>query len=150
MSNTRFYRIWKAIKTRCNNPNAPFYYLYGGRGIKVEWGSFEDFYKDMFKSYEIHVKEFSEKNTSIDRINSNGNYCKTNCHWATARQQSINTSQNRRLILNGKNKTLIEWSEEMGISRKVIHGRLDRLGWSIQKTLTTPTGKLGTNQFTNV
>jgi hypothetical protein len=44
----------------------------------------------MWESYEIHVKEYWEKNTTIDRINPNLNYCKENCRWATWKEQSLN------------------------------------------------------------
>ena len=38
-SKTRLYRIWKVMRTRCNNKNIPQYKNYGGRGITVceEW-----------------------------------------------------------------------------------------------------------------
>jgi len=92
-SNSRFYSIWRAMKVRCSNENHIAYKNYGGRGIKVcdRWfTSFENFEADMFESYEQHVKEFSEKQTSIDRVNPNGNYEPRNCRWATNLEQSKN------------------------------------------------------------
>ena len=149
MCGTKFYRTFYGMKNRCNNPNVSSYKYYGERGIKFLWDSYEDFVLDMYESYKIHVKEFGEKNTTIERINNDGNYCRENCKWATVKEQNLNTSQNRRLILNGEEKTISEWSEALGISRMLICGRIDRLGWSIEKTLKTPVGKLGTNQFSN-
>ena len=35
----------------------------------------------MGDSFNEHIKEFGEKDTSIDRINVSGNYCKDNCKW---------------------------------------------------------------------
>jgi len=32
---TRTYRIWKAMRNRCNNPQGPAYHRYGGRGLHV-------------------------------------------------------------------------------------------------------------------
>jgi hypothetical protein len=41
------YKIWIAIRARCNNPNDQSYYNYGGRGVRIcqEWDeNFKPFY----------------------------------------------------------------------------------------------------------
>ena len=93
--NKHFYDKWKGIQVRINNPNSKDYKDYGGRGIKCEWEYFVDFYDDMYESYLKHVEEFSEKETTIDRINVNGNYCKENCRWATPKEQAGNKRTNK-------------------------------------------------------
>lgn len=90
---TRFYNIWRRIKDRCNNQNNIDYNRYGERGIKVcdSWDSnFENFRDDMYESYISHSEANGEQNTSIDRIDTDGNYCKKNCRWATPQEQRIN------------------------------------------------------------
>ena len=100
MSNTRIYHIWDSIKQRCTNSNSKNYSRYGGRGIKLcdQWLSFEGFYKDNGESYNKHVEEFGEKNTSIDRIDPNGNYEPGNVRWATNKEQSRNRTNTSKTV----------------------------------------------------
>ena len=53
------------------------------RWIKCEWGTFEDFYKDMWPTYQEWL--------SIERVNNNWNYCRENCIWAGIDVQNNNT-----------------------------------------------------------
>ena len=123
MSGTRFNKIYKSINKRCKNPQDPAYPNYGGRGIKNEWLTFEQFRNDMLESYESHIKEHGVMNTSIDRIDNNGGYNKVNCRWATRLEQNNNTRANRYLELNGKKMSMANWSRELGISYYVIKHR---------------------------
>lgn len=88
-SYTNIYWIWDQMKRRCNETKNKKYKSYGERGIKVcdEWLSFDQFYKDMGERPE---------GMSLDRIDNDGNYCKENCHWATAKQQANNTRRNKK------------------------------------------------------
>lgn len=84
---------YRNMINRCYNKKTKGYKYYGERGIKVcdSWLlNFEYFFKDMgFRPSDKH---------SIDRIDVNGNYEKSNCRWATKKEQI----KNRRPT---KNKT---------------------------------------------
>lgn len=147
---TRIYRIWQNMKNRCRNKNIWQYKYYGGRGITYceRWEDFLNFKEDMYKSYLEHVKQYGEKNTSLDRIDVNGNYCKENCRWATNEEQANNTNQNHYITYNGETHTLKEWSEIVGIDYSTLKKRIYLHKWDDIKALTTKVknnGKKGNN-----
>jgi len=76
MSNKRIYTIWLGMIARCHNPNNPKRKYYGGRDILVclAWrNSFTAFLNDMGQP--------SSERHQIDRIDNDGGYDKSNCHW---------------------------------------------------------------------
>lgn len=85
MSNTRFHNSWKEMVRRCTDKNSISFANYGGRGIKVcpEWSDFENFKRDMYASFREHSEAYGEKNTTLDRVDSDKDYCLSNCRWAT-------------------------------------------------------------------
>src|SRR3990167_8617060 len=108
---TRFYNIYFSIFSRCNNPNNKSFPHYGGRGIKNLWSSFEQFRDDMHESYCKHISKYGEKNTTIDRVNNNGNYSKENCRWATLIEQARNKRSSINITYLGETRCLKEWSK---------------------------------------
>lgn len=127
------YRVWSDMKSRCMNKNDKSYERYGGRGISVceEWMQFKNFEKDMLSTYKHGL--------TIERIDNNGNYNKSNCRWATLQEQAQNTRNIERafrITFNGKTKTIREWAEIIGIKRRTLSMRIFGYKWSIQKALT--------------
>mgnify|MGYP006923378127 CR=1 FL=1 len=137
-SKTRLYHIWKNMRQRCGNPNKPDYKYYGGRGITIDerW--------DDFSSFEKWAVENGYQDTlTIDRIDTNGNYCPENCRWVTMTEQARNMSRNRIITYKGEQRCLSEWAEILGINVKVLGHRLNAYGWSVERAFTTPVRVVG-------
>ena len=87
------------MKARCENPKNKDFKHYGARGIKVLWKSQQEFVDDMYPSFLLHVEEFGSYNTTLERINGDGNYEKGNCKWATWSEQIANRDLDRNKVL---------------------------------------------------
>lgn len=115
----RVYNSWMAMKRRCNTPGYNCYRLYGGRGITYDprWEKFENFLADMGEP---------PTGTSLDRINNNGNYCKENCRWSTAKEQSANTRSVKRFMFNGEEVTIRMLCDKYGLKYTSLYGKIWR------------------------
>lgn len=131
MSHTREYGIWCAMLTRCHNRNGQDYMMYGGRGIVVceRWQTFINFYADM--------GTIPEGKSSIDRVDSNGNYEHGNCRWSTPLEQGGNTRRVRKIEYRGKTQGLSAWCRELGLNYRTTLFRVAN-GWSIEDAFTAP------------
>lgn len=136
LSKTREYSIWLAMMQRCNNANHKDYKHYGGRGLKVspELTSFPVFYEHLGQAPDGHT---------LDRIDVNKGYELGNVRWASRKVQSRNKRNNRALTYGDKSMCVADWVDETGLSSSLIINRIEYLGWSVEKALSTPPQKRG-------
>lgn len=122
MSRASEHAIWSMIIQRCCNPKQKAFPRYGGRGILIcdKWkNDFQQFYKDMGPR--------PSKGHSIDRIDNNKNYEPSNCRWATAKEQSVNSSIPKLVTFNGKTQNLSEWARELKVDLSRLCKRIKKL-----------------------
>lgn len=128
---SKLYKVWSSMKSRCNNETSQAYQHYGGRNIHVceEWdNSFEAFRTWAFNNgYRVGL--------SIDRIDVNGDYCPDNCRWTDYVTQANNTTRTRYVTYNGETHTVSEWSEITGINYNTLVGRLFHYHWPVEDAL---------------
>ena len=137
---TRIGRIYHNMKTRCYNQNYDRYQYYGGKGVKIcdEWlNSYDE-----FESWALSHGYTDDM--TIDRIDTNGDYSPLNCRWVSRKVQANNRTSNHMIELNGRVQTLIQWAEEYGLLPETVYTRINTLGWSPEKALTTPIDKTWT------
>jgi hypothetical protein len=77
------YHSWRGMKDRLNPANKDAHH-YHGRGIKIDprWLDYDNFVKDM--------GEPPHEGMTLDRIDNDGDYTKSNCRWATKKEQTDN------------------------------------------------------------
>ena len=133
LTQTREYQVWSGMIARCENPKHKGFPRYGGRGIKVcrRWRrSFVAFMADMGKPP-------TDKH-QVDRRNNDKGYCPSNCRWVLNVENSRNRPSAHKITFQGRERPLNEWAEILGYQPKTIYNRIFKLGWSIEKALTTP------------
>lgn len=132
-SRTVEYGVWHSMIQRCTNPNNTGYANYGDRGIRVckRWLQFAHFISDMGQRPKASL--------TLERVDNNGNYCPSNCVWASRLQQTQNRRRSANSLLGlykhqGKSLTLSDWAKCSGIKLRTIQDRI-RKCWPISSAL---------------
>lgn len=86
---SRLYNVWSNMKSRCDNVTSKSYKDYGGRGITYDprWGKYEFFVEDVAEGY--------SDDKTLERVDVNKGYSKSNCIWITKGQQARNKTRYR-------------------------------------------------------
>ena len=130
---TRLLNIHSLMLARCLNPKSTSYKYYGAKGITVceEW-------KNDYNTFKMWALQNGYSDSlSLDRIDSDGDYCPENCRWVTNYTQNNNKKNIKKYSFNGEEHSLSEWARKLGTTRDTLRSRIKK-GWSIEKTLSTP------------
>ena len=125
LTDTPTYLKWKSMRRRVQQPEAAGNACYANVTICRRWARFETFLKDMGEA---------PAGYSLDRINNNKGYSPSNCRWVPLSEQARNT---RRLRKVGDTH-VSEAARRMGLDPDVVFDRINKLGWDMQRALTTP------------
>ena len=133
-SNSGVYGSYKAMLSRCYNPDNTMYHRYGGRGITVcdRWlgpHGPANFWADM--------GDKPSTKHSIERIDNDLGYSPENCRWATRKEQSDNTCRTKHVTAQGVTRNQMEWDRVLGNGLNVVGDRIRR-GWSHEAAITKP------------
>lgn len=111
MRNSTTYSSWANMKTRCTNTDHKSFKHYGERGIAYDtrWESFELFLEDM---------GVCPDGLTLERIDVNGDYVKSNCKWDI---RSVQSHNRRKLPC----RSVETYSDMIGVSWNI-----KRLMWS--------------------
>lgn len=125
------YRSWQMMKNRCLNPKAIDYVYYGSRGISIQpsWLNYDQFLADMGER---------PSGLTLERLNTDGDYTKLNCIWASRLAQSRNRAYVQPIALGDKTLYAWEWAEQLNLTLHGFHSRLHlyRKGrWPLDKVL---------------
>lgn len=113
MTGTPIHNTWRSIRFTLKGKKA---------GCCDEWGDFTAFYVDMEDSY--------FDGSLLRRLDRTKPYSKDNCKWATPEELANSQKNTIRIKYNGKEQTMREWSNELGVTYmgiKLRHARYPEL-----------------------
>jgi hypothetical protein len=127
------YAAWVGMVYRCETKTSQSYKDYGGRGVKV--------CKRWLSSYESFLSDVGRRPSrfhSLGRVDNDKGYFPKNVKWATRKEQERNKRSSRRVTINGVTKCLVEWVNDLKLTRALVESRIYLMGWSPKKALLTP------------
>lgn len=115
--NKRLKQIFNGMMQRCYNSNDVHYGLYGQKGVKIcdDWIN----NPSLFEAWSI--KNGYDDSLTIDRINSNKDYCPNNCRWISLVDNAKYKTTTRLIEVNGEYHTGREWSTIIGYNINLIN-----------------------------
>jgi hypothetical protein len=82
-SGTSLYAVYCQIVQRCCNAHNKDFWAYGGRGIRIcrRW-------RNSYAAFRSDMGPRPSPEHTVDRRDSDGDYCPDNCRWATPTEQA--------------------------------------------------------------
>lgn len=123
IKNKRIRSIFYGMIRRCYKKEDRAYKWYGEKGIKI---------CDKWKNNPEEFEKWSIENgyndeLTIDRIDSNGDYCPENCRWITLSENDYYANSNF-IEVDGVSKSGREWSRFLGLDKNYINKKIREKG----------------------
>lgn len=127
------YNSWRGMRDRCRSVRRADAHCYALKGITADkrFDSVVDF-------ADWALSNGYRPGLTLDRRDGDKGYSPENCRWVDRLAQGRNLSKNHRIEFDGRTLCLSEWAEVTGIRAANILARITRLGWTVERALTTP------------
>ena len=130
-TNKRLGYIFRGMITRCYNESDDSYRWYGAKGIKIcqQW-------LDDPKSFETWaVNNGYGNNLTIDRIESDKDYCPENCRWLPLEENTRRAGKVNWITVNDITLTGRQWAQKLGLGLLTIDKYIRVYGLETTKEL---------------
>lgn len=122
--NKRIKSIFWQMVNRCYNNQNKNYRFYGAKGIKIcdEW------LNNPIAFEQWALQNGYEDNLTIDRIDSNKDYCPNNCQWISREENTRKAGNVNWINVDNKILTGRQWSEKLGLGINTINAAIRDYG----------------------
>jgi hypothetical protein len=129
--NERIGRIFNQMVQRCYNSKRKDYQWYGAKGVNIceEWLN----NPNIFEQWALN-NGYSDTLT-IDRINSELNYCPDNCRWIPLPENTRRAGNVNWITINNETLTGRQWSGKLGLGLLTIDKYVRTYGTDITTQL---------------
>ena len=129
--NERIGRIFKHMLYRCYNKKSKDYPYYGGKGIEVceEWRKNPKYFE------EWSINNGYTDDLTIDRVDSNKDYCPENCQWIPLDENARRAGKVNWIIIDNNKLTGKQWANRLGLGVNTINKAIREYGINKTKEL---------------
>lgn len=130
-SNKRIANIFQKMTSRCYNKSDKDYAWYGAKDIHI----FKEWLDNpiAFEKWAIHNGYNDE--LTIDRIDSNKDYCPENCQWISNKENSRKAGKVNWITVGEQTLTGHQWADKLGIGTNIINTAMRNYGEEKTKDL---------------
>jgi hypothetical protein len=133
---TAVYGKWRGMWHRVRSTHLTRNKCYKGVSVCEAWRRFENFYADMGDPPDGY---------SLDRIDNTKGYSPSNCRWVPLQEQARNT----RRLRTHNGVSMSQAARAAGLAPDIVFDRINKLGWDIERALSTPLRQRTVKRNTN-
>ena len=124
--NKRIKKIFNKMVERCYSDKSKSYRYYGAKDVHIcdEW------LNNPISFEEWSLQNGYKDNLTIDRIDSNKDYCPDNCQWIPHKENTRKAGNVNWINIDGEILTGRQWSEKLGLGVNTINTAIRDYGLS--------------------